>query len=81
MRIEYVCRHCNHLVGEINKPGWTNADAERYCGFNQLSEVERMDTIAYNQNNGITYVKTVCDYCQGALESNPALLVEGKLLQ
>ena len=81
MRIEYLCRHCHHLVGEINRPNWTQADAEKYCGLQVLSPVERSEWVAYDENYGVLTVQTVCDHCQNAIERHPELLVEGKLLQ
>jgi hypothetical protein len=81
MRIAYVCRHCHHQVGQLNQPNWSFQDANRLCGFGTLSTVEQRDTIAYNHNESVAYVHVVCDYCQEAMESNPELLLEGKLLQ
>lgn len=81
MRIAYYCRHCKQFIGEINQPTWTRADAERYCGFQQLSAVERSEFIAYNGEHGAIYVQSVCDYCQRAVEDHPELLVEGHLFQ
>jgi hypothetical protein len=81
VRIQYLCKYCKHLVGEINQPSWTPEEAERLCGFHALSAVERSEHIAYHRDSDMTYVQTVCDYCQSALETHPELLVEGKLLQ
>lgn len=81
MRVQYVCKYCQHLVGELNEPGWSLEDAKRLCGFYQLTAVERTESIDYNGGDGSIYVKTVCDYCQDAVETHPELLVEGKLLQ
>jgi hypothetical protein len=81
MRIEYWCRHCYHLVGELNQPGWTLADAERYCGIHALTAQERSEWVAYDGYPGVMTVQTVCEHCQQALEQNPELLIEGKVLQ
>ncbi|MCF8566302.1 anti-sigma-F factor Fin family protein [Alicyclobacillus tolerans] len=81
MRIEYLCRHCHHLVGELNRPNWTTADAERFLGLSSLTQVERAENVAYNNQNNTLFIQTVCDYCQSAAETHPELLVEGKLLQ
>lgn len=81
MRIEYWCKYCKHLVGEVNQPLWSYADAESLLGFSNLSPVEQKDVIDYNGRDGTMYVKTVCDYCQHAVESHPELLVEGNPLQ
>lgn len=81
MRIEYLCRYCRHLVGELDRPAWTREDAERFCGFHHLTPVERTEWIAYNGDHDVVFVQTVCDYCQSAAEAHPELLVEGNLLQ
>lgn len=81
MRIEYMCKYCNHMVGELNKPEWGESEAEQHLGLNRLDPVERTEAIAYNGNHEVMYVQTVCDYCQSAVERNPELLIEGKLLQ
>lgn len=81
MRVEYWCKHCNHFVGSVDRPGWTERDVELHCGLSQLTPVERSESVAYNREHGVMTVQTVCDFCQQALESHPELLVEGKLLQ
>jgi hypothetical protein len=81
MRVEYVCRHCRHQVGELENPLWSAADVEEVCGFSSLDAVERAEHIAYNGDRSVVYVQVVCDYCQRALEAHPELLIEGKLLQ
>ncbi len=80
MRIEYVCKHCNHLIGELNRPDWTYAEVERFCGLQQLTASERFESVSYPAS-GLMRVRSVCDHCQRAVEANPEILVEGKLLQ
>ncbi len=81
MRIEYWCKYCRHLVGELDEPGWALADAQRHLGLLSLSGVEQAQVSAYTANRDVLYVRTVCEYCQHALESYPEVLLEGKLLQ
>lgn len=81
MRIEYWCKHCRHLIGEVNQPNWTMADAERYCGLHHLTPLERSEWVAYHGDPGVMTVQTICDHCQQAVESHPELLIEGKILQ
>jgi hypothetical protein len=81
LRIEYWCKHCKHLIGEVNRPSWTQADAEFHCGLQELTPVERSEAVAYHGNGDVMYVQTVCDYCENGIEMHPELLVEGKLLQ
>lgn len=81
MRVEYWCKHCGKSMGNVNQPGWTRHDAEVHCGLNQLSAVERDESVSYNRDHGVMTVRSVCDYCQQALETHPEFLLEGKLLQ
>jgi hypothetical protein len=81
MRVEYWCKYCNHLVGELDQPNWSASDAEYRLGLLSLSPVERDQWVAYDKRDKIMYVQTVCDYCQRAVESHPEVLLEGKLLQ
>lgn len=81
MRVQYMCKYCKQFLGELNQPGWSREEAERICGFHNLNPMEWSDVIDYNGVDDLMYVKTVCDYCQNAVELHPELLVEGKLLQ
>ncbi|MCL6548049.1 MAG: anti-sigma-F factor Fin family protein [Alicyclobacillus sp.] len=74
-------RGLDQVVGELVQPGWSLAEAERWCGVHHLTPVERSEVIAYNRDRGVMYIQTVCDYCQHAVEMHPELLIEGKLLQ
>jgi len=80
VRVEYVCKYCHHLIGELDQPNWSYADVERYCGLGNLTPLERMESISY-EDSGALRLRTVCDYCKRALETHPEVLVEGKLLQ
>jgi len=65
--IHYNCRHCGHRVGTIEK----ERVYTEQLGFHQLTDSERQEMIAYQQNGDI-HVKTICEDCQEALERNPA---------
>jgi len=81
MRVAYQCKYCKHFIGEVNRPEWSSADAEKILGFGYLSSGERLESVAYNHVQEEMTVQTICEHCQHAVESNPQLLVEGKLLQ
>lgn len=81
MRVQYMCKYCKQFLGELNQPEWSRADAERACGINRLNAMEQTEVVDYNGIDESMQVKTVCDYCQNAVELHPELLVEGKLLQ
>jgi hypothetical protein len=77
MRIKYYCRHCNHHLGEVN-----GSDAqEARLGLHSLTPNEAADIITYNSINNSTYVKTICEYCQEALEAHPELNLLSNPLQ
>ncbi len=80
VQIEYVCKYCNHIMGELHQPDWNYAEVEQFCGLQQLSPSERFESVSYPSSD-VVRVRTVCDNCQQAFESNPEILIEGKLLQ
>jgi hypothetical protein len=80
VRVLYVCKHCDHLIGELNRPDWTYAEVEQFCGLNHLTPSERFESVSYPVS-GVMRVRSVCDDCQRAVEANPEILLEGKLLQ
>lgn len=76
MSVQYVCRHCRSLIGEI-----TSGDVSEYqLGFHFLTPEERKDIISYDLNGDIM-VKVVCDYCKNALETHPELSLLSNPLQ
>lgn len=80
MRVEYVCKHCNHKVDEIENVNWNREDVERYTGLSALTPQERMESVVYQSPNHMR-IQTVCEDCLQAAQTNPQLLIEGKLLQ
>jgi hypothetical protein len=68
MSVTYICRHCRSVVGTIDNP----AVSEARLGFDSLTPEERNDIITYNPDGNVE-VKTVCDYCKEALDTNPEL--------
>jgi hypothetical protein len=68
MALHYFCRHCGVKVGSIEQ----RSVYSEHLGFNQLSDEERTEMIAY-QTDGNIHVKTICEDCQEALERNPDL--------
>jgi hypothetical protein len=66
MAINYVCRHCNHQVGSLER----QAASAQQLGFDHLNESERLEMIDYQANGDMT-VKTICEDCQEALQRNP----------
>ncbi|UOF91815.1 anti-sigma-F factor Fin family protein [Fodinisporobacter ferrooxydans] len=76
MRIIYYCKYCKSNIGQIDG----QVDPSR-LGFQSLTLDERADIITYNQDEDSTYVKTICDYCQSALETHPELSLVSNPLQ
>jgi hypothetical protein len=77
VRIIYYCRHCNHYLGEVNVSG---ADDTR-LGLRSLTPDEAADIITYNSIDNSIYVKTICEFCQEALEAHPELNLLSNPLQ
>lgn len=77
MRLKYYCRHCNHTLGEFNR---SQIDESR-LGLTSLTAQEAADIITYNSIDNSTYVRTVCDHCQEALEAHPELNLVSNPLQ
>ncbi|MDR6227106.1 anti-sigma-F factor Fin [Desmospora profundinema] len=66
--LEYRCRYCNHLIGQIEDDRVTELD----LGFHRLTPAERRDIIV-DEPEGHTQVNVVCETCQDMLERNPEL--------
>lgn len=77
MSIIYYCRHCQHKIGEL--PNDRVHDAR--LGLHSLTPEEAADIISYNSIQNSTYVKTVCEHCQEALEAHPELNLQSNPLQ
>ncbi|MCX7571983.1 DUF2757 family protein [Tumebacillus sp. DT12] len=77
MRIIYYCRHCHTNLGEIDGQ---RVDEAR-LGFRSLTPEEAADIITYNSIENSTYVKTVCEHCQEALDAHPELNLLSNPLQ
>jgi hypothetical protein len=76
MAIHYTCRHCGYKVGKIDA---ASVYTEQ-LGFHQLSDMERQEMIAYQQN-GDVHVKTICEDCQEALDRNPSWHEQEQFIQ
>lgn len=66
MAIHYHCRHCGTKLGTIEK---TSIYSET-LGIHKLTEEERQEMVAYDQNGDIR-ITAICEDCQEALERNP----------
>jgi hypothetical protein len=77
MSIIYYCRHCQHQIGALPD---THVHDVR-TGLHSLTPEEAADIISYNSIQNSTYVKTVCEHCQEALEANPELNLLSNPLQ
>lgn len=77
MQLIYVCRHCNMYLGRLERE---RVDSQR-LGLTALTPEEQADIITYNLNEDVAYVKTICTYCQEAIETNPELVLLHNPLQ
>ncbi|MFC4768547.1 anti-sigma-F factor Fin [Effusibacillus consociatus] len=77
MKLIYVCRHCHTYLGALDRD---RVDESR-LGLTSLTAEEQADIISYNLNEDVAYVKTICDYCQEAIEAHPELALLQSPLQ
>ncbi|WP_018131772.1 anti-sigma-F factor Fin [Effusibacillus pohliae] len=77
MQFIYVCRHCRSYLGRVDHG---RVDETR-LGFTSLTAEEQADIITYNSDEDVAYVKTICDYCQEAIEAHPELVLLENPLQ
>jgi len=77
MQIVYFCRHCRSYMGELDG----DRVDDRRLGFHSLTDEERADIITYNRQINSIYVRTICEFCQEALERNPELTLVDNPLQ
>ncbi len=73
----YLCKYCNSVLGRLD----TRAITVENLGFSILTSEERADMMNVDESMQITYVKTVCEYCETALRNNPELLLTHTPLQ
>lgn len=74
MSIHYVCRYCNHHIGQIEEPV-----TEEQLGFQSLTAEERENIISY-QENGDIQANVVCEHCQETIQRQPELLLQSSIL-
>jgi hypothetical protein len=77
LQIIYYCRHCHSYIGQVDG----DRVDDRRLGFHSLTPEEHADIISYNKVENRAYVKTVCDFCQLALEQHPELMLLENPLQ
>ncbi|MBT2218154.1 DUF2757 family protein [Virgibacillus dakarensis] len=66
MSIVYQCRHCGHVVGQVNQ----QLVDETMLGLDKLSAKDKREMIHYQQN-GDVQIKTICENCEASLGANP----------
>lgn len=66
MSIIYRCRHCGHLVGEIEQQSIDTT----MLGLDHLSAEKKKDMIQY-LSNGDIQIKTICESCEESLTQHP----------
>lgn len=77
MRFVYYCRYCRAFLGSIEGE---KASMER-LGLLSLTPEERTDMMEYSAVGETVSVKTICEYCEGALRRHPELLLAQSPLQ
>lgn len=66
MAIVYKCRHCGHVIGELDE----NAFDSSILRFDNLSVRDKQQMIHY-QNNGDVHVHVICENCEERLRQYP----------
>lgn len=66
MSIVYKCRHCGHVIGEIEQ---TILDSTT-LGWDQLSVEEKKEMIHY-LSNGDVHIQSICESCEESLSRYP----------
>ncbi|HLQ97615.1 MAG TPA: anti-sigma-F factor Fin family protein [Candidatus Dormibacteraeota bacterium] len=66
MSYVYMCRHCGHVIGELEQSILTASK----LGFDRLSTEDKQEMIRY-QSNGEIHIKSICESCQETLGNNP----------
>jgi hypothetical protein len=66
MSVVYTCRHCGHVIGEINEQV---VDAS-ILGWNNLSDKDKKEMIQY-KSNGDIHIQAICENCEETLGIHP----------
>lgn len=66
MSIVYKCRHCGHVIGELEDK---TLDTSK-LGFDRLSMEEKKEMI-HHQYNGDVHVHVICESCEEYLKQHP----------
>lgn len=66
MSIVYKCRHCGHVIGELNQ----HIIDTSMLGWDKLSTADKKEMIHY-QNNGDVHIQAICENCETSLGQHP----------
>ncbi|HLS35629.1 MAG TPA: anti-sigma-F factor Fin family protein [Bacillota bacterium] len=66
MSVVYLCRHCGHKIGELQK---SIVDFSA-LGITHLTAKERRRMLHY-QEDGSLQVQAICDSCKDTLDEHP----------
>ncbi|WP_077329953.1 anti-sigma-F factor Fin family protein [Virgibacillus siamensis] len=66
MSIVYTCRHCGHMIGELDQ----HAVDASMLGLDRLSTRDKQEMVHY-QANGDVHIQAICENCEESLGNNP----------
>ncbi|HLR66660.1 anti-sigma-F factor Fin family protein [Virgibacillus alimentarius] len=66
MSIVYKCRHCGHVIGEIEEQIVDTS----MLGWDKLSIEDKKEMINYNSNGDI-HIHAICENCEDTLGQHP----------
>ncbi|WP_455663010.1 anti-sigma-F factor Fin [Pradoshia sp.] len=66
MALHYYCRHCGHVLGNLEE-----RHKEQYQSVLEVLTAEEREEIINYDDNGILQIRSICESCQEALENQP----------
>ncbi|HLS59818.1 MAG TPA: anti-sigma-F factor Fin family protein [Virgibacillus sp.] len=66
MSIVYKCKHCGHVIGQLNQ----HVLHTSILGWDQLTNEDKMNMIHY-QKNGDVHIQAICENCEESLGQHP----------
>lgn len=66
MAIVYKCKHCKHIIGQLEQ----QIVSTSMLGWDRLSTQDKAKMIQYKEN-GDVHVQTICENCEDSLGQHP----------
>jgi len=66
MSIVYKCRHCGHVIGQLDQ---SSVNKSR-LGLDKLSNEDKEEMVQYH-SNGDVHIQAICESCEESLGDHP----------